>query len=157
MQYHEPNLQQYAPLRKYGSRHCAHTRQAKIVTICFYNIQSADYVLFEDRQPVGVIEGKREEEGHRLTLHENQAEYYAASQLIWIADNNPFPFIYKSTGIVTRFTDRRDPKPKSRPVFAFVKPETLTEWMSRIRACAPACKIFLACIQSSGAKNYTSL
>lgn len=32
----------------------------------------ADYVLFVDRQPVGVIEAKREEEGHRLTVVEEQ-------------------------------------------------------------------------------------
>ncbi len=91
----------------------------------------ADYVLFADRQPVGVIEAKREKEGHRLTVHANQAEYYAASRLKWIADNSPLPFVYESTGIVTRFTDQRDPKPKSRPVFAFVKPETLAEWLKQ--------------------------
>jgi type I restriction enzyme, R subunit len=30
----------------------------------------ADYVLFVDRQPVGVIEAKREEEGVHLKVHE---------------------------------------------------------------------------------------
>ncbi len=33
-------------------------------------IGPADYVLFVDRKPVGIIEAKREEEGHRLTVHE---------------------------------------------------------------------------------------
>ena len=31
------------------------------------DVGPADYVLFVDRQPVGIIEAKREDEGHRLT------------------------------------------------------------------------------------------
>ena len=33
----------------------------------------ADYVLFVDRKPVGIIEAKREEEGQRLTSVEDQS------------------------------------------------------------------------------------
>ncbi len=33
----------------------------------------ADYILFVDKQPVGVIEAKRVEEGVRLTMHEDQS------------------------------------------------------------------------------------
>jgi len=90
-------------------------------------IGPADYVLFVDQGPVGVIEAKREEEGHRLTVHEDQAEFYAKSKLKWIADERPLPFIYESTGILTRFTDARDPKPRARPVFSFHRPETFWE------------------------------
>jgi type I restriction enzyme R subunit len=32
----------------------------------------ADYLLFVDRQPVGVIEAKRDESGESLTVHEAQ-------------------------------------------------------------------------------------
>ena len=32
----------------------------------------ADYVLFVDRQALGIVEAKREEEGHRLTVVEEQ-------------------------------------------------------------------------------------
>lgn len=32
------------------------------------DIGPADYILFVDRKPVGIIEAKREEEGHRLTV-----------------------------------------------------------------------------------------
>jgi type I restriction enzyme R subunit len=95
------------------------------------DIGPADYVLFVDRQPVGVIEAKREEEGHRLTVHEGQAEAYASSKLKWVADKKPLPFIYESTGAVTRFTGNRDPKPRSRPVFAFHRPETFQEWLKQ--------------------------
>ncbi|GIV33823.1 MAG: type III restriction endonuclease subunit R [Chitinophagales bacterium] len=90
----------------------------------------ADYVLFVDRKPVGVIEAKREEEGERLTMVEDQSSTYARSKLKYL-NNDPLPFVYESTGVLTRFTDYRDPKPRSRPVFHFHRPETLLEWFSQ--------------------------
>ncbi|PSN17905.1 restriction endonuclease subunit R, partial [filamentous cyanobacterium CCP5] len=90
----------------------------------------ADYVLFVDRQPIGVIEAKREEAGHRLTVVEEQSAEYADSKLKYL-NNQPLPFIYESTGVLTRFTDRRDPKPRSRPVFSFHKPETFQAWLKQ--------------------------
>ncbi len=87
----------------------------------------ADYVLFVDREPMGVIEAKKEKEGHRLSVHEQQAEYYAESKLKWFADSQPLPFVYESTGILTRYTDLRDPKPRARSVFSFHHPQTLKE------------------------------
>ncbi|AEJ00110.1 type III restriction protein res subunit [Nitrosomonas sp. Is79A3] len=91
----------------------------------------ADYVLFVDKKAIGVIEAKREEEGQRLTAHEAQTEDYAAATLKWINNKKPLPFLYQSTGIITRFTDGRDPKPRSREVFCFHRPETLKEWMAQ--------------------------
>jgi len=41
------------------------------------------------------------------------------------------PFVYESTGTVTRFTDYRDPKPRGRNVFWFHKPQTLAEWLKK--------------------------
>ena len=75
------------------------------------NIGPADYILFVHKKPVGVIEAKREEEGVRLTMHEDQSSEYAAAKLKYIINNNPLPFVYESTGELTRFTDYRDPKP----------------------------------------------
>jgi len=95
------------------------------------DVGPADYVLFVDRKAVGVIEAKREEEGQRLTAHETQTEGYAAARLKWVNNNSPLPFLYESTGIITRFTDGRDPKPRSREVFSFHRPETLKEWLSQ--------------------------
>ncbi len=40
-------------------------------------IGPADYVLFVNKKPVGVIEAKRIEEGVRLTVHEEQSTEYA--------------------------------------------------------------------------------
>ena len=89
----------------------------------------ADYVLFVGNIAVGVIEAKREEEGQRLTAHEGQTEGYATAKLKWVNNKEPLPFLYESTGIITRFTDGRDPKPRSREVFNFHRPETIKEWL----------------------------
>ena len=91
----------------------------------------ADYALFVGKKAVGVIEAKREEEGQRLTAHEGQTEGYATAKLKWANNKEPLPFLYESTGIITRFTDRRDPKPRSREVFTFHRPETFMEWLAQ--------------------------
>lgn len=91
------------------------------------DVGPADYVLFVDRKPVGVIEAKREEEGERLTVVEDQSKDYADSKLKYL-NNDPLPFVYESTGTITRFTDYRDPKPRSRTIFHFHRPKTLQEW-----------------------------
>lgn len=94
------------------------------------NVGPADYVLFVDRKPVGIIEAKREEEGHRLTVVEEQSTTYANAKLKYL-NNDPLPFVYESTGTITRFTDYRDPKPRGRTVFSFHKPETIAEWLHK--------------------------
>lgn len=91
------------------------------------DIGPADYVLFVDGKPCGVIEAKREEEGHRMTVHENQSEEYANAKLKYL-NNDALPYVYISTGEITRFTNFTDPKPRSREVFTFHRPETLNEW-----------------------------
>ncbi|MBR4714388.1 MAG: DEAD/DEAH box helicase family protein [Paludibacteraceae bacterium] len=88
----------------------------------------ADYVLFVNRKPVGVIEAKREEEGVNLTVVEEQSVRYANAKLKYL-NNEPLKYIYETTGTLTRFTDYSDPKPRSRTVFAFHKPETFAEWI----------------------------
>ncbi|HNC32096.1 MAG TPA: DEAD/DEAH box helicase family protein, partial [Cyclobacteriaceae bacterium] len=90
----------------------------------------ADYVLFAEGKPCGVIEAKREEEGHRMNVHEAQGEEYANAKLKHLK-NEPLPFVYISTGEVTRFTDFTDPKPRAREVFSFHRPETLRDWVKR--------------------------
>lgn len=94
------------------------------------DIGPADYLLFVERNPVGIIEAKREDEGHRLTVVEEQSKNYADSKLKYL-DNDPLPFVYESTGTITRFTDYRDPKPRGRNVFNFHKPETILEWIKK--------------------------
>ncbi len=92
----------------------------------------ADYVLFVDKKPVGVIEAKRDEEGHRLTMVEEQSKEYADAKLKFL-NNAPLNFVYESTGILTHFTDYRDPKPRSREVFSFHRPETFQKWLKEAK------------------------
>ncbi len=94
------------------------------------DVGPADYVLFVEGKPCGVIEAKREEEGHKLNVHEDQTEGYAAAKLKHL-QNQPLPFVYLSTGEVTRFTDFTDPKPRAREIFSFHRPETLRDWLKR--------------------------
>lgn len=97
------------------------------------DIGPADYVLFADRQAVGVIEAKPDTWGVRLTAVEEQSEGYANARLKWITNAEPLPFLYESTGQITRFTNARDPNPRSREVFSFHRPETLQAWMQAPR------------------------
>ena len=85
----------------------------------------ADYALFIDRKPVGVIEAKPA--GTILTPVEEQAERYAKGELKWFVEQEELPFMYLSTGDETRFTNSHDPQPRPRDVFSFHKPTTLQE------------------------------
>jgi type I restriction enzyme R subunit len=42
----------------------------------------------------------------------------------------PLPFLYQSTGVETRFTNRLDPECRSRRIFHFHASETLAEWLA---------------------------
>lgn len=92
------------------------------------DVGPADYVLFVNGIPCGVIEAKREEEAHRLTVHESQSEEYAGAKLKHL-NNEPLPFVYLATGQVTKFTNFKEPIPRAREVFSFHRPETLFEWL----------------------------
>lgn len=91
----------------------------------------ADYILFVNSKPVGVIEAKAEDLGYKLLQVQDQSARYSKSSIkigAFTLDNEK-PFVYESTGTITRFTDYRDPKPRGRNVFWFHKPETLAEWL----------------------------
>ena len=89
----------------------------------------ADYVLFVDRQAVGVIEAKKA--GSTLTGVEPQTRKYQVAypeELPAFEVDGALPFGYESTGVETRFTCGLDPVPASRRVFTFHRPETLAYW-----------------------------
>src|SRR5207247_1027221 len=88
----------------------------------------ADYVLFVDGKAIGTAEAKPE--GFTLTGVEEQSGKYGKGLLdIYPKWRDPLPFAYESTGVETQFTNRLDPSPKSRNVFAFHRPETLLEYL----------------------------
>jgi len=91
----------------------------------------ADYLLFVDRQPIGVIEAKRDEAGENLTAHEAQTERYASAKLKWRKDSPPLRFLYESTGQIIHFTDGGDPRPRARELFHFFQPQTLATWAAQ--------------------------
>ena len=95
------------------------------------DVGPVDYVLFVDKKPVGVVEAKPEDWGHKITTVEEQSGAYAAAKLKWVNNQEPLPFVYESTGVLTRFTDGRDPKPRSREVFSFPRPETVLDWYNQ--------------------------
>ena len=95
------------------------------------DVGPADYVLLIDKNPVGVIEAKSENWGQKITTVEEQSGGYATARLKWQNNREPLPFVYESTGVVTRFTDMRDPKPRSREIFSFPRPEKIRDWINQ--------------------------
>ena len=93
----------------------------------------ADYLLYVNGKACGVIEAKKE--GATLSGVEVQSARYAqglpASLPAW---RRPLPFVFESTGVETRFTNGLDPQPRSRPVFAFFRPELLVQWLTYLPA-----------------------
>ena len=89
---------------------------------------NADYALFIDSQPVGVVEAKKA--GHTLSGVVEQSEKYldGLHEKFTSAPIRP-PFSYETTGIETKFADRRDPNHRSRYVFTFHRPELLQKWL----------------------------
>ncbi len=83
----------------------------------------ADYILFINRNPIGVIEAKPD--ATVLTFVESQTERYAASRLKWRTDSAPLRFLFESTGQMTHFTDTQDPAPRARELFHFFTPTHL--------------------------------
>jgi type I restriction enzyme R subunit len=89
----------------------------------------ADYLLFVDGKACGVLEAKPE--GFALTGVEPQARRYANGLPSSLRPPvRPLPFLYISTGAVTRFTNLLDPHARSRDLFAAHRPETLAEWLT---------------------------
>ncbi len=81
-------------------------------------------MLFVDAKALGVVEAKAA--GLSLGGVAEQSEIYAHAALTdfqrWA---DPLPFTYESNGEECRFRDMRDPKSRSRFIFAVHRPETL--------------------------------
>jgi len=97
----------------------------------------ADYLLYVDGKAAGVIEAKKQ--GTTLTGVETQSDKYIHGLPDTLpAWHNPLPFAWQSTGIETRFTNGLDPEPRSRPVFAFHRPEALADLLEAGRVKKPS-------------------
>lgn len=84
----------------------------------------ADYMLYAGGRAIGVIEAKPE--GHTLTGVEVQsAKYLDGLPPDLPTYHRPLPFAYESTGTETQFTNTLEVDARSRPVYAFHRPEEL--------------------------------
>lgn len=93
----------------------------------------ADYLLFLDARPVGVLEAKKE--GTSLIGVETQSGKYVSGLPAELdAPVRPLPFAYEATGAETRFTNRLDPVARSREVHRVHRPDTLARFLSTYQA-----------------------
>jgi type I restriction enzyme R subunit len=115
------------------SRDQANVTAGRGVAITYFPLKSgygeADYLLYVDGIPAGVVEAKKE--GQTLSGFEIQTEKYS----VGLPDElkpyrKPLPFCYQSTGIETRFTNLIEPDARSRQVFSFHRPETFADWLA---------------------------
>lgn len=90
-----------------------------------------DYALFIEGKPVGIIEAKKDDKGENITVVEGQSGRYANSKFKYIYAEYHIRFAYEATGKLTRFTDYKDLKYRSRKVFSFHRPETLKKLMEQ--------------------------
>jgi type I restriction enzyme, R subunit len=118
----------------------------------------ADYLLFVGGKALGVVEAKRE--GETLTHVETQTQKYSLGLPDFVdAPVKPLPFRYESTGVETRFTNGLEPDAASHNIFAFHRPETLSEWLgkettkARLRKMPPLAEEGLRSAQIPAIKN----
>jgi type I restriction enzyme R subunit len=89
----------------------------------------ADYLLYAGGKAAGAVEAKKR--GVTLSGVEVQLEKYTRGLPAHLpAHLRPLPFGYMSTGVETVFVNGLDPRPRSRGVFQFHRPETLAEWLA---------------------------
>jgi type I restriction enzyme R subunit len=89
----------------------------------------ADYLLYVDRRAIGAVEAKAE--GTLTGVEAQSAKYGAGLPENLPAFVRPLPFLFESNGKTTYFTNGLDPKPRSRQVFNFPRPETMAEWATQ--------------------------
>ena len=91
-----------------------------------------DYLLLVDGKAAGVIEAKKS--GVTLSGVADQSERYMGGLPEHLAKwDDLLVYDYESTGDETFFRNLQDPKPRSRKVFAFHRPETLLAWLKAPR------------------------
>ena len=121
----------------------ANLTAAEGVALCELTFKTGepDYTLFVDGKAIGTIEAKPI--GATLTgVEEQSTKYVSGIPFRLAAWKSPLPFSYESTGEETFFTNRLDPDPRSRPVFAFHRPETLRTWVQEEKQLAQRLREF---------------
>lgn len=96
-----------------------------------------DYLLYVDKEVVGVIEAKPE--GTTLSGIEWQSAMYAnglpeAHRKRALQHDGRLPFVFEMSGSETHFTNGMDPEPRARALFHLPRPETLAALVREGRA-----------------------
>lgn len=89
----------------------------------------ADYIIFINKRPVGVIEAKAHDKGESLTTVAEQTRRYAESELKYVKGDVDIRFAYEATDVLVHFCDYHDKQYKTRQIFSFHQPKQLKEWM----------------------------
>jgi type I restriction enzyme R subunit len=120
---------------------------------------SADYLLFVDRKPIGVVEAKPQ--GTTLSGVAEQTIKYITS-IPESLPNVTIPprFAYETTGVETYFRDLKDSDARSRRIFTFHQPKTLNDWLTeedtlrdRLKSLPPLIKTGLRDCQIEAIEN----
>ncbi|MAG07377.1 restriction endonuclease subunit R [Candidatus Pacearchaeota archaeon] len=114
--------------------HDANPNSAKGVAVEYFPmgmVGEADYVLFVNGKAIGIIEAKKLSEG-ALISKEPQAEKYSKGfPEDFKKVDEVLPFAYIATGSKFKFINYWDPKPRSRDVKAFHRPEYFEELIKK--------------------------
>ncbi len=100
----------------------------------------ADYLLVIGDEAVGVVEAKKQ--GWTLTGVKEQSRRYQAGVPLQTTPirflRSPLPFSYEATGVETLFTNELEPETRSRAVFHFHRPDTLSAYLAQAPVGMPA-------------------
>ena len=119
-----------APHSVFGVRDKINLSAALGVAVCELSFATGepDYTLFVDGKALGTGKGKTA--GHSLVGVEEQSTKYVTGVPHGLPHRHaPLPFCYEPVGEEIRFTNRFNPEPRSRNVFAIHRPETLLAWI----------------------------
>lgn len=113
-------------LQRFANINLAASNEIAVAEVQTKTGKEVDYALFLDGVPVGIIEVKAGKYSDDLNKAEDQNDNYIAQGLkVGSYDCDALRFIYETNGEIIEFRDLKDPKPRSRKIFCFQRPETL--------------------------------
>jgi len=87
------------------------------------DVGEADYVLFLNGEAIGIVEAKKSNEGALISKEPQVEKYSKGFSKEFKKVDETLPFAYVATGSNFNFINYWDPKPRSRGVKAFHRPE----------------------------------
>ncbi len=112
----------------------ANPRAAKGVVVEYFPMGSAgeaDYVMFLNGKAIGIIEAKKQGESSLISKEPQVEKYSKGFSEDFQKIDGILPFAYIATGSNFKFINYWDPKPRSRDVKAFHRPEYFEELIKK--------------------------